>query len=172
VSATEAVDVVVTGDPGAASVVIAAGEPVSASLSNVGAGRYSVELGGVAHTVRIIQDAASIWVGDEGFSCELTLRTRAQQLADQLANITREAGPAAPDIRSPMPGTVIAVNVIDGQVVAEGETLLIVEAMKMEHQLTATVAGSVSISAKPGDVVKLDQIVATIHQASPTEATA
>jgi acetyl-CoA/propionyl-CoA carboxylase, biotin carboxylase, biotin carboxyl carrier protein len=172
VSATEAVDVVVTGDPGAASVVIAAGEPVSASLSNVGAGRYSVELGGVAHTVRIIQDAASIWVGDEGFSCELTLRTRAQQLADQLADITREAGPAAPDIRSPMPGTVIAVNVIDGQVVAEGETLLIVEAMKMEHQLTATVAGSVSISAKPGDVVKLDQIVATIHQASPTEATA
>jgi len=34
--------------------------------------------------------------------------------------------------------------------------------MKMEHQLTASVAGVVSISVTPGDVVRLDQIVATI----------
>jgi acetyl-CoA/propionyl-CoA carboxylase, biotin carboxylase, biotin carboxyl carrier protein len=68
----------------------------------------------------------------------------------------------APDIRSPMPGTVIAVNVTNGAEVEEGQTLLIVEAMKMEHQLTASVSGIVSISVTAGDVVKLDQIVATI----------
>ena len=168
--ATEVVDVSVAGPPSAASIVVGAGKPVSASLREVGAGGYSVELGGVARTVRIIRDAASIWVGEKGFSCELTLRTRAQQLADRLAGITREAGPAAPDIRSPMPGTVIAVNVVDGQRVAAGDTLLIVEAMKMEHQLTATIPGTVSISAMPGDVVKLDQIVATIHQGEPQTA--
>ena len=67
-----------------------------------------------------------------------------------------------------MPGTVIAVNVVDGQRVAAGDTLLIVEAMKMEHQLTATIPGTVSISAMLGDVVKLDQIVATIHPAATT----
>jgi hypothetical protein len=40
----------------------------------------------------------------------------------------------------------------------------------MEHQLTATIPGTVSISAMPGDVVKLDQIVATIHQGEPQTA--
>ena len=104
----------------------------------------------------------SLWVGANGYSVELIVRSRADQLADQLASIIRENGPVAPDIRSPMPGTVIAVNVANGAEVEEGQTLLIVEAMKMEHQLTASVSGIVSISVTPGDVVKLDQIVATI----------
>jgi acetyl-CoA/propionyl-CoA carboxylase biotin carboxyl carrier protein len=45
--------------------------------------------------------------------------------------------------------------------------LLSVEAMKMEHQLVAEVAGTVHISAKPGDLVKADQVLATIHAEPP-----
>ena len=39
---------------------------------------------------------------------------------------------------SPLPGTVIAVLVTEGQEVADGDTLMVVEAMKMEHKITAT----------------------------------
>ena len=61
-----------------------------------------------------------------------------------------------------MPGTVVAVAVADGDRVAAGDPLLSVEAMKMEHQLRAPVAGTVSLGLRPGDLVKADQVLATV----------
>ena len=161
VSATEVVDVLVTGTADRATVTVD-GAPMAAGLIDAGFGHFSVEIDGRVDTLRVARQGTSLWVGANGYAVELVQRSRADQLADQLASITRENGPVAPDIRSPMPGTVIAVNVATGDEVQEGQTLLIVEAMKMEHQLTASVSGVVSVTVTPGDVVKLDQIVATI----------
>jgi acetyl-CoA/propionyl-CoA carboxylase biotin carboxyl carrier protein len=61
-----------------------------------------------------------------------------------------------------MPGTVIAVHAATGDTVAAGQTILVVEAMKMEHKLVAAAAGRVTVNLKIGDLVVLDQIVATI----------
>jgi acetyl-CoA/propionyl-CoA carboxylase biotin carboxyl carrier protein len=55
----------------------------------------------------------------------------------------------------------------NGDAVEAGQVLLSVEAMKMEHQLVAEVAGTVHISAKTGDLVKADQVLATIHAEPP-----
>jgi acetyl-CoA/propionyl-CoA carboxylase biotin carboxyl carrier protein len=41
--------------------------------------------------------------------------------------------------------------------------------MKMEHQLLAPLAGTVHLSTRPGDLVKADQILATIHPAGAPE---
>ena len=46
-------------------------------------------------------------------------------------------------VRSPMPGTVTVVEVAEGQAVTAGDRLVVVEAMKMEHVLTAPVDGVV-----------------------------
>jgi acetyl-CoA/propionyl-CoA carboxylase biotin carboxyl carrier protein len=62
---------------------------------------------------------------------------------------------------------VTAVAVSNGDHVQAGQTVLTVEAMKMEHQLTAAVAGEVSIHLKPGDLVKAGQIVAVVAAADP-----
>ena len=51
-----------------------------------------------------------------------------------------------------------------------GQVLLSVEAMKMEHQLVAPLDGTVHISVSAGDLVKADQVLATIHPAVPTGA--
>jgi acetyl-CoA/propionyl-CoA carboxylase biotin carboxyl carrier protein len=109
-------------------------------------------------------DAAGerLWIGHDGFSVSLIHRSRSQELEVQLAGIGQVEGAASPQVRSPMPGTVISVSVASGDTVAAGDMLLTVEAMKMEHKLTAALTGTVSISVAPGDLVKLDQIVATI----------
>jgi acetyl-CoA/propionyl-CoA carboxylase biotin carboxyl carrier protein len=80
-----------------------------------------------------------------------------------LAAIQREEGAADPAVRSPMPGTVVSVPVNDGDAVTTGQVLLSVEAMKMEHQLLAPLDGTVHLSARPGDLVKANQVLATIH---------
>ncbi len=57
-------------------------------------------------------------------------------------------------ILSPMQGTVIAINVEEGQEVPEGMTLLIMDSMKMEHEIAATVSGVVSkINVEIGDTL-------------------
>ncbi len=110
-----------------------------------------------------------VYVGNEGWSCRLELLTRETRLARVLAAIEREEGAADPAVRSPMPGTVVSVSVSNGDIVAAGQVLLSVEAMKMEHQLVAPLDGTVHISIASGDLVKADQVVATIHPVHPTE---
>ena len=66
-------------------------------------------------------------------------------------------------VRSPMPGTVIAVSVDQGATVTAGQTVAIVEAMKMEHALTAPIDGVVdTVHTAAGGQVALDQPIVTI----------
>jgi acetyl-CoA/propionyl-CoA carboxylase biotin carboxyl carrier protein len=105
----------------------------------------------------------TIHVGNGGWSCRLEVLSREAKLARVLAGIEREEGAADPAVRSPMPGTVVSVSVSNGETVQAGQVLLSVEAMKMEHQLLAPLDGTVHLGVGPGDLVKADQVLATIH---------
>ena len=62
--------------------------------------------------------------------------------------------------RSPVTGLVIQVNVVPGQQVLSNDVLLVLEAMKMENQVTATHAGTVkSVNVVPGNSVKVHQVL-------------
>ena len=62
-----------------------------------------------------------------------------------------------------MPGTVLAVHVQPGDTVSAGQLLMIVEAMKMEHRITAPHAGVVGeVRARPGDQVSGGDLLAVI----------
>ena len=73
----------------------------------------------------------------------------------------------AGDIVSPMPGTVVAVPATDGETIAAGAPVIVVEAMKMEHTLTAPTDGAVALSAKVGDKVAAG---ASLAQIIPAES--
>ncbi len=65
--------------------------------------------------------------------------------------MTRPAAAAPP---APLPGTVVQVAVSEGDRVSEGDLIAVLEAMKMEHPLSAHRAGVVaSLTARPGDSV-------------------
>ena len=81
---------------------------------------------------------------------------QARSLADDAA------ADAVGDIVSPMPGTVVAVGVSDGQHVTAGTAVVVVEAMKMEHTLTAPLDGHAHVGVRVGDKVAAGQSLATI----------
>ena len=163
-SPTESVTVAVDGSPSGASVSIAGRPAVQASLSPAQERdcSFGVEVDGVLRMLSVADDGARLWIGGAGFSAELVHRTGAEILAEELAGLGQVPGAADPDVRTPMPGTVVAVHAESGALVVVGQAILTVEAMKMEHQLTAATAGVVTVSLKPGDLVTLDQIVATV----------
>jgi acetyl-CoA/propionyl-CoA carboxylase biotin carboxyl carrier protein len=100
---------------------------------------------------RVAHDGARVWVGAAGRAWVLAGRSR---LAADRAD---ESGSDLAPVRSPMPGTVIAVAVAPGQEVAAGEALVTVEAMKMEHTLRAAAASRVAaVLVAVGDRVGLD----------------
>ena len=77
--------------------------------------------------------------------------------------VAAPAAPAAPAaglaagevVKSPMPGNILKINVSAGQKVNEGDVLVILEAMKMENEVTATKAGTVAqVAVTKGQVVE------------------
>ncbi|NKX56649.1 biotin/lipoyl-binding protein [Arthrobacter sp. E918] len=117
-----------------------------------------------------VDEEATLWLNYGGRTMAFGIRDRDQRL-HQAPEQLGHAGESSPEVRSPMPGTVTAVAVRSGEQVAAGQTLLSVEAMKMEHRLTAPLAGEVTLNLKPGDLVKAGQLVAVIRPAEPGQNT-
>jgi acetyl-CoA/propionyl-CoA carboxylase biotin carboxyl carrier protein len=101
-------------------------------------------------------DGGVTWLGRGG---------HAWAVAEAAPTPLRGSRAAAADgtVRSPMPGTVIAVHVSAGEAVCAGQPVLVVEAMKMEHTVTAPVDGTVTeLTAKAGQQVRMDEPLAVI----------
>ena len=81
---------------------------------------------------------------------------------DRFPMTTREDEPGS--LHAPMPGKVLQVRISEGDAVSEGDVLVIMEAMKMEHTLRAPFAGSVqSLRAAAGDQVEADQVLVVVE---------
>ena len=79
-------------------------------------------------------------------------------------------GAQDPELRSPMPGTVVAVVAAPGAPVGEGEPVVVVEAMKMEHVVRASAAGVADLRVAVGDRVERGDLLAVVHADDRTEA--
>ena len=87
--------------------------------------------------------------------------------------LTKQSGPrksggghhhAAGELTAPMPGQVRAVNVSEGDTVTKGQTLMVLEAMKMEIRIQAPVDGVVkSLVVKQGQTVDREQTLITVE---------
>ncbi|MBC3194788.1 ATP-grasp domain-containing protein [Pseudonocardia sp. C8] len=107
-----------------------------------------------------------VWIGRDGRTWGL----REQEPLE--AARTASGGDGGP-VRSPMPGTVTVVGVADGDAVTAGQTLVVVEAMKMEHVLTAPVDGTVrELRARPGATVAKDAVLLVVDAPERQEESA
>ncbi|MGI8508546.1 MAG: acetyl-CoA carboxylase biotin carboxyl carrier protein subunit [Gemmatimonadaceae bacterium] len=107
--------------------------------SREGRGRYVLEIEGHRYTVEALDE-----------------RTRVIQ--EMVARNAPPSGPAP--IVAPMPGLIVRVNVQIGDQVSAGESVIVMEAMKMENELRASAAGRVkTVKASPGTPVEKGTIL-------------
>ena len=104
-----------------------------------------------------------------GFVDEARTLVFADGQSFEFARAARGTGAAAASdgaILAPMPGKVIALDVAEGDSVTAGQRLMVLEAMKMEHALTAPFDGVVSeLSASEGAQVQVETVLAMVEKA-------
>ncbi|MGW7660083.1 acetyl-CoA carboxylase biotin carboxylase subunit [Streptomyces sp. NPDC054756] len=116
----------------------------------------SVTLDGVRHTFQRAAD----WLGRDGDAWHV------RDHDPVAASLTGAAHAGADSLTAPMPGTVTVVKVAVGDEVTAGQSLLVVEAMKMEHVISAPHAGTVAeLDVTPGTTVAMDQVLAVVTPA-------
>jgi len=150
--------------------VIVNGEPHEAHLAPVpGTQLYHLLLGGQSWTVA----AQALTGAGDGGGPRWALgavgeRVEVEAVDERTRGIQaltsrREGRPGGGQVRAPMPGLVVRLEVQEGQRVAAGAPLIVVEAMKMENELRAPRAGRVSkIHVKRGAAVERGAILVTL----------
>ncbi|CAN5831015.1 acetyl/propionyl/methylcrotonyl-CoA carboxylase subunit alpha [soil metagenome] len=131
------VDTLVRIGPDGPQVIIVDAEPLDAEVTLHGS-RLQVDLPGGRNTYTVHMTDERIWIGRDGQAWVLD--------EEDLAAAAR-GGPTADSggvLVAPMPGSVAALSATVGDSVAAGQTLVVVEAMKMEHPLTAPFDGTVA----------------------------
>ncbi|EFR0791901.1 oxaloacetate decarboxylase, partial [Salmonella enterica] len=126
-----------------------AAQPAAAPAKAAASGIYTVEVEGKAFVVK---------VSDGGDISQLT----AAAPAASSAPATAPAGAGTP-VTAPLAGNIWKVIATEDQTVAEGDVLLILEAMKMETEIRAAQAGTVrGIAVKSGDAVSVGDTLMTL----------
>ena len=126
---------------------------------------YKVTLNGKIYEVEVEQGEAVIQA-----EYEAALPVATPVVADApVASAPQASAPAAAPVgggepvKSPFPGNVNAVKVAPGQQVKEGDVLVIVEAMKMENEITAPKAGKIGqVLVQKGATVETGAVLVTI----------
>ncbi|MEU4832431.1 biotin carboxylase N-terminal domain-containing protein [Streptosporangium sp. NPDC023615] len=122
-----------------------------------------VTVGGTARRYAAALDGDTVWLARDGDAWALTRR----HLGDP-ADRAGAGGAGDGQVRSPMPGTVLVVKAGPGDRVAQGQPLLIVEAMKMEHTVTAPIDGVVDeLRVRAGQAVAMDAVLAVVRGEEP-----
>ncbi|GAA2118818.1 biotin carboxylase N-terminal domain-containing protein [Streptomyces synnematoformans] len=134
------------------------GEPLPARLTHADDTGVTLELGGVTHRFSFAPSPDGIWLGRGGDAWHLADHDPVEAA---LRGGALAAGADA--LTAPMPGTVTVVKAAVGDHVAAGQSLLVVEAMKMEHVIAAPHAGTVAaLDVAAGGTVAMDQVLAIV----------
>ncbi|MFC5290161.1 acetyl/propionyl/methylcrotonyl-CoA carboxylase subunit alpha [Actinokineospora guangxiensis] len=150
-------EVTVTVCPSAGTVAVGDAEPVPASAVRDGA-QLRVRHGDRELRFARALDGDTLWLAADGGAWAVAEHS--------LLEGGGGAGGAGGPITSPMPGTVLVVKAAVGDAVTAGQPLLVVEAMKMEHTITATADGVVAeIPVRAGHQVALNQTLAVVTPA-------
>ena len=121
---------------------------------------------GAGSTLRLTLDGEQVtgrvWASADGRTLWVRTNAGLAQLTRPRADTAIGAAAAGAEVLAPMPGSVTGLRAEDGETVVTGQPVVVVEAMKMEHVLTAPADGVVQLSTVQGAQVALDEVLAVI----------
>lgn len=136
---------------------------VSVNVSAINAEKVSFEWAGMTHSFELVQRSGDTVVLRDAHGVQHRLQVTAglvsgcgldAEISDAAAGAKKKAAVLG-GLNAPMPGKVFKVLVKTGEAVTKGQTLLVLEAMKMEHAIKADKDGKVrKILFKEGDLVQ------------------
>ncbi|MBI1282095.1 MAG: biotin/lipoyl-binding protein [Anaerolineaceae bacterium] len=128
----------------------------------LGPSMYSILSENVSHELTIEQREDEIEVLMRGrLYNNRVLDERALLMAQRSGNFGNDTGEV--NIKAPMPGLIVAVRVEMGQEVKAGDTVVILESMKMQNELKASRDGVVgSVNVQPGQTVEQNKVLVSI----------
>ena len=127
---------------------------------------YSLFIDGRVHEVAVDEEAGAIVVTIHGQRHRVLVRSPLEKTLREV----RHAGPATSGevIESPIPGLVVALKVKPGDTVAPGQAVVVVEAMKMQNELTAERGGIVeAVHVAERQTVESGAKLVTLKAANP-----
>jgi biotin carboxyl carrier protein len=138
------------------------GEPREVNFLPMDESLYSVLMQHTSHEVVIEERNGEYDVLMRGrLYTGQVLDERAQLLASRRGGLGAETGEIS--LKAPMPGLIVAVPVEEGQTVTKGQTIVVLESMKMQNELKAPRDGTVQrISVQAGQSVEQNKILMTI----------
>jgi acetyl-CoA/propionyl-CoA carboxylase biotin carboxyl carrier protein len=146
----DAIELVFDGDV----VRVAGGREVRASARQRDGGTIAVSIDGRSRTWSCARDGELMRVGVDG---------RAWAFGEQPVALRRDLRFDGAALEAPMPGSVLAVRVRDGDSVRAGDVLLVLESMKMELEVVAPATGTIEgLAVAPGDRVSGGQVLVAI----------
>ncbi len=138
------------------------GEPREVDFMSLDAALYSVIMQNQSYEV-VIEETDGIYevsMGGRLYTAEV-LDERAQLMMTQRTGTSVGSGEIS--IKSPMPGLIAAIPVTEGQEVKQGQTVIVLESMKMQNELKAPRDGTVQrISVAAGQSVEQNKLLVTL----------
>lgn len=109
----------------------------------------------------VVDDNQNLIISFDGLSYQIDVTNETKKMLGKFVQTSASgAGVRGGQIKAPMPGMVVKILVENGLEVQKGDSLLIVEAMKMENALKSPVRGKVkSIKVNEGDAVEKDALL-------------
>ena len=105
------------------------------------------------------RDAKKVRLEVAGEEYEVEIKDDLDQMLEQMG-FGKATTKHIKEIKAPMPGMVLEINVVEGQEVQEGEKILILGAMKMENSIMIHAAATIKrIAVKPGQAVEKGQVL-------------
>jgi len=125
------------------------------AVRSLGDHRFSVTVNGATRTVTALVESDKVSLAVEGATFDICIARASHGGTAETSS--------DPHLDSPMPGTVVLVHAEHGARVEAGDPIVVVEAMKMEHVLRATISGVVALKANVGEQVARGQTLAVIQ---------
>jgi biotin carboxyl carrier protein len=117
----------------------------------------------IYHVVIIEKSGNQLVLSIDGEEIKVSRSSHVDRVLEKLG-MSANSSTAISDIKAPMPGTILSIDIKDGDSVNKGETILILEAMKMENVIKSPGDGVIKfVSVSVGDNVEKNQLLISLE---------